>query len=130
MLQGRSLRRVGARLALLAVWLQLILTLGHIHPWDIYLFGHPVVQGQGLTEAAVDRHATPVPIAPLQANAAADQACSICASMALAASAIVADLLKLSPPASATGYAVDYGESILQAASEFLLFQIRAPPIA
>jgi hypothetical protein len=130
MLRRRSLRRVGARLALFAVWLQIVLALGHIHPWDIYLFGHPVVQGQGLTDVVADRHATPIPGAPLQANEATDLACSICISIAMTGSLVPPDPVKLPPPIFAAGHVFARDGPVLPAATAFLLFQSRAPPLA
>ena len=130
MLRRRSFQYVGARLALLAVWLQVVLALGHIHPWDIYLYGHPVVQGFGLTEVVADPQATPVPFAPLQANLEADASCPICANMALAGSLVLPELVRLPPPPALAGHAAVSVIAAPPPARKFLLFQTRAPPAA
>ncbi len=130
MLQRRSIRRVGARLALLAVWLQIVLTLGHIHPSNIYLYGHPVVQGQGGAQFVMDRHATPIPLAPQSDNEAADQACSVCANMALAGSLILPAPLGIEAQSAAVLAPVTPAIPLLLSAAPYLLFQTRAPPSA
>ncbi len=129
MLQRRSVRQIGARLALLAVWLQLALTLGHIHPWDIYRFGHPIAHGNGAAELLADHNTTPIPLSPLTSDAAADLACSICANMALAASVVLPDPVKLSLPPVSPSRWLDPVVSFSLTPAAFLLFQTRAPPL-
>ena len=130
MLQRRSIRRVGARLALLAVWLQIVLTLGHIHPSDIYLYGHPVVQGQGVARFAMDRHATPIPLTPQSDNEAADQACSVCANMSLAGALILPAPLGIERQTDAVLAPAATAIPLRLSAAPYLFFQTRAPPSA
>jgi len=129
MLQRRSVRQMGARLALLAVWLQLALTLGHIHPWDIYRYGHPIARGVGAADLLADRPTTPMPLSPLSSDAAADLACSICANMALAGSVALPDPDRLSLPPLSPSRWLDPVVSFSLTPAEFLLFQTRAPPL-
>ena len=125
MLQSLFLRRFAGRLALLAVWLQLALSFGHIHPWDIFPFGHPVVQGVGSSQVVADHRG---PLAPWSDSAAADQACAICANMAMAGSLVLPDPVKLPLPVYAVGQAVEFGSALALTSPAFLLFQTRAPP--
>jgi len=120
---------MGARLALLAVWLQLFLSLGHIHPSDIFLYGHPVAQGPGAAQMLPDRSTTPVPLSPLSDNAATDLDCSICASMVLAGSVVLPGAVDLPLPPMASPHALSGLVSFAFAPAEFLLFQTRAPPL-
>jgi hypothetical protein len=128
MLRLRSLRGWGGRIALLALWLQLGLAFGHIHPDDIYgPLGHPVIADHGVTEIVPHGPATPLgPFAP----PLADQFCPICANMALAASLVMPPAVRLPPaPAIAMPAAVRPTPPLLVAAPH-LLFQTRAPPLA
>jgi hypothetical protein len=129
MLGRRSVRHVGVRLGLLAIWLQLVLTLGHIHPSDIYLYGHPVAHGAGLQEVLAGRPTIPVPLAPLRQNAATDLACSLCANMALAASVVLPDPIKLPLPSALPSHSLGIGDAFAPTPAKFLLFQTRAPPL-
>jgi hypothetical protein len=130
MLQRQSIRLVGARLAIFAVWLQVVLTFGHIHAFDIYLYGHPVVPAQGVTQVTADDGTTPVPSAPLQANEAGDQACSICANMALVAATVLPDPARIAPPSATPLRRAWIAEPLRLTAAPYLLFQTRAPPSA
>jgi hypothetical protein len=128
MLQRRSLRHSGGRLALFAVFLQLVLSFGHIHPSDIFPFGHAVAQGQGVAQfVASDQDSSP---AGQNETGAAGQACAICANMALAASLVLPDPVGVAPPNSTVRMAVAVHVTLLIAAAPHLLFQTRAPPSA
>jgi len=128
MLQRRSLRRTGGRLALFAVFLQLVLSLGHIHPTDIYRLGHPVTQGSG-GEQIVALQSDPSPAGQKETGAAA-QACAICANMAMAASLVLPEPIIVGPTISTAHAAVASPAALLIAAAPHLLFQTRAPPSA
>jgi hypothetical protein len=129
MLQRRTIRQQGARLALLALFVQLALTFGHIHPWDIYRYGHPVAQGVGAAEVLPDRGTMPIPLTPLADDAAADLACSICATMALARATVLPDPIRLPTPSASGAQSTRLGKPFSPAPIPFLLFQTRAPPI-
>jgi len=123
MLRLRTLRGWGGRIALLAMWLQLGLGFGHIHPSDIYgPLGHPVVVDHGLVQAAPQPPAAPEPLA--------DLACPICATMALAASLVLPAPPLLPLPTSIAAPAASFAAPPLLVAAPYLLFAIRAPPLA
>jgi hypothetical protein len=128
MLQRRSLRHAGGRLALFAVLLQFALSFAHIHPSDIFPYGQPVAQGLG-----VDRIVAPQPgSSPIKHDTTgpSDQACAICANMALAASTALPNPVVLPPPPALPSRTHDRAAPIPPVAAEFLLFQTRAPPAA
>jgi hypothetical protein len=128
MLQRRFLRHYGGRLALLAVWLQLALSFGHIHPGDIFYFGHPVTQGHAVTAIANPRDgAPPTPLQPGSGDAI-DLTCAICANVALAAALVVPDPVRLPLPLDAVVASVLQDDGFILTAAPFLLFQTRAPP--
>jgi hypothetical protein len=127
MLQRRSLRYSGGRLALFAVFLQLVLSFGHIHPSDIFPFGHAVAQGQGVAQLVTADHGSP---AGQNETGAGGEACAICANMALAASLVLPDPIGIAPPAAAIPTRVAAPVALLIAAAPHLLFQTRAPPSA
>lgn len=127
MLQRRRMQRIGGRLGLFALWLQLALSFGHIHSSDIYRFGHPVARDLGAVEL-VAKHG-PLPAEPGQSGVLHED-CAICASMALASSLLPAEPPTLPRP-SLSGRATFGGERALAlAAPRYLLFQTRAPPSA
>jgi len=128
MLRRRSLRHAGGRLALLAVLLQFALSFAHIHPSDIFPYGQPIAQGLG-----VDRIVAPQPgSSPIQHDRTgpSDQACAICANMALAASIVLPNPVGLPPPPTLPSRTHDRAAPIPPPVAEFLLFQTRAPPTA
>jgi hypothetical protein len=128
MLQRRFLRHYGGRLALFAVWLQLALSFGHIHPGDIFPFGHPVAQGHAVTSVANAGDGAPLtPLRPAGGDVI-DLTCAICASMALAAALVVPDPVRLPLPLDAVVASVLQDDGFILTAAPFLLFQTRAPP--
>ena len=128
MLQRRFLRHYGGRLALLAVWLQLALSFGHIHPGDIFPFGHPVAQGHAVTAVANPRdHAPPAPMLPGSGDAI-DLTCAICANMALASTLVMPDPVRLPVPVAVLVASTRARDGFVLTAAPFLLFQTRAPP--
>ena len=128
MMQGRSLQKLGARLALMALWLQLVLALGHNHASDIFLYGHPVAQSVDVQQVAANKEATPIPLAPQSQGAAVDLACAICATVALAGSTVLPDLVRLAPPPPTVTHVADDYVAVVLNTRAFLLFQTRAPP--
>jgi hypothetical protein len=128
MLQCHFLRHYGGRLALLAVWLQLALVFGHIHPADIFPFGHPVAQDHGIAAIAnVPDNVPLVPIPPVGGNGI-DVTCAICANMALAAALVIPDPARLPLPLDVAVVSLRQGDGFVLIAAPFLLFETRAPP--
>ena len=130
MLQARWLRRFGGRIALLAFWLQLGLSFGHIHPSDIYRFGHPVAASHGLSELAVvpmRGPATPIPAFP---DTTIDVTCAICIATALTASAVPSEPPRLSPLVASGRAPPARDIAFVLVPRPFLSFQTRAPPAA
>jgi hypothetical protein len=128
MLQCHRLRHYGGRLALLAVWLQLALIFGHIHPEDIFPYGHSVAQGHGVATIANVRDNVPlVPMPPVGGNGI-NVTCAICANMALAAALVMPDPVRLPLPLDVAVVRLRQGDGFILTAAPFLLFQTRAPP--
>ena len=128
MLQCHFLRHYGGRLALLAVLLQLALFFGHIHPGDIFPFGHPVAQGHGVAAIAnADDNVPLVPLPPIGSNDI-DLTCAICANMALASALVMPDPVRLPLPLDVAGVPLLRSDGFVLTAAPFLLFQTRAPP--
>ncbi len=127
MLQRLALRDWGARFALLAVWLQLALSFGHVHPQDVYgPLGHAVVQGHGVTAVSA-----PVPSGQNPSGGLAgiaEDACAICESIALLSTAALPDPVRLPPPPPAAITSIREIADLAIAPAPFSLFQTRAPP--
>jgi len=128
MLQCHFLRHYGGRLALLAVWLQLALLFGHIHPADIFPFGHPVAQGQDVAAIANARDNAPLVPLPPVGGKGIDLTCAICANMALSAALVMPDPVRLPLPLDVAVVPLRQSDGFVLTAAPFLLFQTRAPP--
>jgi hypothetical protein len=116
----RAKLKVGARLALFALTLQIVLSFGHVHPGE---FRHTI---NGLAFVGTQ----PVPSDPLQQPISdADDYCAICASIYLAAMSMLPEAPQL--PVPFTSRPVEHFNSI--AASLLPArrgpFQSRAPPL-
>ena len=122
----RTNSRLGSRLALFALAVQLFLSFGHIHPDDIY----------GSLNGPFPAHAFSVSPADQGLTASNDQSatvnndlCAICASVSLLGNSVAAEPPKLSLPES---------QSVEHAARAIAFviaplrgpFQSRAPPVA
>jgi len=126
MLQRMALRNWGARLALFAVCLQFLLSFGHIHPQDVFgPLGHAVVPGHGTTVVSAPLQS---PSSPAGIPDVAEDACSICASLALLATGALPDPARLPPPSLSVALATPQDAELAPRASPFRLFQTRAPP--
>ena len=124
-------RTKGSRIALFAVWLQIALSFGHIHPEDIFgPIGHAVAQGHGITQVASDRSAAPQGPSKHGAAAADTDGCAICASMMLAASLVLPDPINLALPLGAVQAAAPEPVSFIIEPAPYLLFRTCAPPAA
>ena len=124
MLLRRSLRTKGSRIALFALWLQIALSFGHIHPEDIFgPIGHAVAQGHGITQVSSDGSAAPQGPSKHGAAAAFDDGCAICASMMLAASLVLPDPINLALPLGAVQAALPEPVSFVIKPAPYLLFE-------
>jgi hypothetical protein len=125
--QKRSIRRIGAHLALFALWVRLVIGFGHIHPEDIFgPAGGGAEPGIGVTQFVADQHGDPL---GHESGSGTSDECAICAVMALADVLVLADPIALAMP-TATGISVDrIATPIHVIPAAFLLFRTRAPPI-
>ena len=122
----RAKRRMGGRLALFALALQLFLSFGHLHPDDIYgsLKAPSPTQTVSLATAGPEQFAD-----SNRSTLATDDLCAICASVSLLSSSFVAQPPKLSLPEPQT---VEHaaGAVAFAIAPPRAPFQSRAPPAA
>ena len=130
MLRRRSLRRIGSQIALLALWLQLVLSFGHLHPDDIFRYGRFVAEGSGAAQMVAPHGTGPLVPIPLERNPAADIDCPICASMAMVAAALPSEPPQLRPPPRWDRAAEAANSRFVLTARRFLTFRTRAPPLA
>jgi len=112
--------RLGARLGLFALALQIVLSFGHVHPGDF--------DATNPASVAVDAGQTP-PTAPGDgSDRAIDHFCPICALIQLAASALPALPPALPLPLRLAAAELPLRRLFTLAASPDTLFQARAPP--
>jgi hypothetical protein len=115
----RSNRRWGGYLALFALALQLVLSMGHVHPGEL----------SPATSPAVNSHTANATSPSLPGDNDNDAYCDICATMALAGSLVLPQLPVLEIPAAFERiqpaiFAADF------ATHEYSSFKARAPPLA
>lgn len=119
--------RFGARLALFALALQLVLSFGHIHPEDLVGAAaagtHAVAAGQQAGHA-------PKPSAPHRKSGGDDDICAICALIQLVNTSVASAAPPLPAPSEVrwVDWQIVYGFS--SAPSSHRLFRARAPPLA
>jgi hypothetical protein len=129
MLQRRLIRHLGGRLALLGLGLQLVLSFGHMHPEEVFgPLGLLVQQGQGIVQLSADRYGNALTPIQQHESGAAEELCSVCAAMALIASALPPDPVLLQRAASSSAEHAVGSLAFLLDSVPFLLFQTRAPP--
>lgn len=115
----RSHRRLGARLALFALAVQIVVSFGHVH-LDKLASSAPVIS---LLTANHDQ----TPASPGHHSGAGD-VCAICAVIGLVASSVLPEAAQLSPPAAAPA---DWPHEFAAApplSDPHHSFQARAPP--
>jgi len=117
---GISWRQFGSYAALVALWLQFVLSFGHLHKEDV--FG-PV----GLSGTTTPLLLNSRPADPHDMDMPAD-GCAICAVMAMVASSIVPDAPALPDRRSVGLVPVFAGAGFLMTEPGYRLFQTRAPP--
>lgn len=120
----RSNIRLGSRLALFALAIQVVVSFGHVH-----LDGRALMAAKsGATAmAGGSRIATPAPPIDRPANAP-DLGCAICALIQLASTSPPASAPVLPPLVRLQHAAPQTRQSIFLAASPHFSFQARAPP--
>jgi hypothetical protein len=129
MLQAGVLKRNGGWLALFALWLQLAVSFGHLHPEEVFgPAGRLIVPGHGATEIAAPRHDSPLTPVPAGESEAAD-VCAICAVMAMAATSVPPVATSLPAPSFIFIRHAAAHPVFRIAARPFLLFRTRAPPL-
>lgn len=116
----RTNRRIGAALALVALWLQFVVSFAHVHPEDLLGYG----RASGATVASVtdaSRHpGTSVP----------DDNCPICESIFLVGSALPALQPCVCGPASVGMRRAEIASGVELKLRQRVPFQTRAPPAA
>jgi hypothetical protein len=117
----KILTAFGARLALLALALQLVLSFGHFHPL-------PANGSSASVTLAVTGGQNQDPIDPLGSLASDD--CAICASIAAFAAADLPQPLAYAAPLLAVRLDVGVEPRLAQTETPYRLFQTRAPPAA
>ncbi len=123
MLQRIALRQWGARLAFLAVCVQFVLSYGHMHA-DA-LFGSLGHSATSLTQLSVRTHSIP---GNSGLAGVTEDACAICASIALLGSTSLPDPIRLPPPPIGAAIPIQASADLALGLARFTLFQTRAPP--
>jgi hypothetical protein len=122
----RTNRRLGGRLALLALAVQIILSFGHIHHEDIFGPARPGVAAASVAQAAADNSNAPPGDQPSKHG---DDYCPICAAISLLSNSFVAAAPQL--PLPVVAHAVEHADRVVVTAiaPRRAPFQSRAPPI-
>ena len=120
----RSNLRLGSRLALFALAVQIIVSFGHVHL-------HGLVPAFARPPAMADGSATALPGSRGPSNKsdrAVDAYCPICASIQLSASSTLCAAPAFPPPANLGPIGLHLSSELALAAWPHFLFQARAPP--
>lgn len=120
MLQRLSLRQWGAHFALFAVALQFLLSFAHVHPLELAARNHFAVQISAPTSSAPNRSDG--------LAGASEDACAICASIALLAITALPDGVRLPLLPFSAAIVLRENSGVLFRPPAFRLFQTRAPP--
>jgi len=121
----RSFRRFGARLALAALVLQLVLSFGHVHLHGIGTSPRHTIAGSHNAAIALASHK-----APAQNTGGDDDYCAICASIFLVSTSFVSAPPKLTVPVGYERIAYRFNVDRGTVAPRRAAFQSRAPPAA
>jgi hypothetical protein len=122
----RANRKIGGRLALFALALQLVLSFGHIHREDIYGYGYGPASAAASAPATIQSPAFPSD----QPTKHGDDYCAVCAAMSLLGNSFAA-----TPPQLPVPFVSHAAEQIDRVATIFIAtprasYQSRAPPTA
>lgn len=126
MLLGRTNHRRVAWLALFALWLQLALSFGHMHPEDFAGLSSGAAHQQFVKSDPIGDPAAPLD--PL-AEGPGHEACAICASIHLAGTLTLPEPIELKAPLAADAAMLRRGGELLLLPAPHSLFQTRAPPL-
>jgi len=122
----RSKIRLGARLALFALVVQIVLSFGHVH---FYALGRDSAKAAPPAVAQETGAAAPSALGPIhKSDGSVGADCAICALIQLSATSAPAAVPALPPPANLGPIALQAPAELALAASLHLLFQARAPP--
>jgi hypothetical protein len=116
----RSNVRLGSRLALLALAVQLVVTFGHVH-----IYGLASASAKAAPSAAASKSNASLPTSP---RPAADFDCPICALIQLASTSAPAVAPVLPVLAIFSGFRLEMPGAPEWTSSPYFLFQARAPP--
>jgi hypothetical protein len=119
----RSHRRLGSRLALFALAVQIVLSFGHVHLDKIAPPSAATSAVSLLDTAPRDK----APVAPGH-HGGANDFCAICATIALVASSVLPEAAQLAPPLAAPFTRLGECEAARPAFALPFSFQARAPP--
>ena len=122
----RANNRLGGRLALFTLAIQLFLSFGHIHPDDIYGSLKAPFPTHAYSDSAASQGLT---VSNDQSAQITDDFCAICASVSLLGSSIAAEAPKLALPDPQT---IERAARVVTfvIAPDRGPFQSRAPPVA
>ena len=118
----RTHRRLGSRLALFALAVQLIVSFGHVH---LDKFTSHAAAGVAQLQAASRDQA---PVAPDRHGGAVDF-CAICATIALVASSVLPEAARLAPPIPVASTRLVEFIAAPPAFDLHTSFQARGPPV-
>ena len=118
----RSNTRFGARLALVALAVQIVLSFGHVH-----LYGFTLASAKASPAAMADA-AVVVPANAPKSDGSAGADCAICALIQVSAAAMPAAAAALPLPSNLDSSWLSAPLALALAASPHFLFQARAPP--
>jgi hypothetical protein len=122
----RANSRLGGKLALFALAIQLFLSFGHIHPDDLYGSLKAPFPTHAYRHSAADQGLT---VSKDQSAQITDDFCAICASVSLLGSSIAAESPKVALPEPQTVERAAYVITFVIAPHRGP-FQSRAPPVA
>jgi hypothetical protein len=122
----RSRIGLGARLALLALAVQIVLSAGHIHFYGLGLASANAASAAMAQDAGATLASKPAPIHKSDGSVGTD--CAICALIQLSAISAPAAAPALPPPVDLALIGLHFPVAWASAAAPHFLFQARAPP--
>ena len=121
----RSHIRLGSRLALFALAVQIVVSFGHVH-----LDGRALTAAKSAATALLDGARAASPAAPTdRPDKATDPGCAICALIQLASTSPPATAPTLPPAVRLAHVRPQTADDIIFAATPHFAFQARAPPV-
>jgi len=126
----RCHKRFGARLALAALALQVVLSFGHVHLGRAASASATMVAATALDKAVAQSSRQSPAQNPAQSPVSDDDYCAICASIYLASTSFVALPPQLPVPVGFIRIAQTYGDVFGVVTPRRVAFRSRAPPAA